>query len=210
MCVEKAIGVMDKNIIDLFFLEISKKTNKDTEVIITGAAAGALFGYSRPSLDIDFEIRGRGKKDAAYLEYLDGVVREISARMGIDINYGEDISHWTMIDYLDYRHKTIPYKKIDQLDIRIMAPEYWTIGKMTRFLEIDTEDMTQVIRKKKLDANEMIGLWARALKASPMSLAKKDFIDHVRAFIKTYGKRAWGKDFDAKEAVMKFNRLIMI
>ena len=201
---------MDKNIIDLFFLEISKKTNKDTEVIITGAAAGALFGYSRPSLDIDFEIRGKGEKDAAYLEYLDGVVREISTRMGIDINYGEDISHWSMIDYLDYRNKTIPYKKMDRLDIRLMAPEYWTIGKMTRFLEIDTEDITQVIKKKKLDANEMIGLWARALKASPMSLAKRDFIDHVRTFIKTCGKRAWGKNFDADKAVMKFNRQVMI
>ena len=108
---------MDKNIIDLFFLEISKKTSKDTEVIITGAAAGALFGYSRPSLDIDFEIRKKGERDAAYLEYLDGVVREISTRMGVDINYGEDISHWSMIDYLDYRDKTILYKKIDRLDV---------------------------------------------------------------------------------------------
>ena len=201
---------MDKNIIDLFFLEISKKTKKDTEVIITGAAAGALFGYSRPSLDIDFEIRPKGERDAAYLEYLDGVVREISSKMSIDVNYGEDISHWSMIDYLDYRSKTIPYKKMDQLDIRLMAPEYWTIGKMTRFLEIDTEDITQVIKKKKLDANEMIGLWARALKASPMSLAKKDFIDHVRNFIKAYGKRAWGKRFDAGAATIRFNRQIML
>lgn len=201
---------MDKNIIDLFFLEISKKTTKDTEVIVTGAAAGALFGYSRPSLDIDFEIRGKGKKNEAYLEYLDGVVREISSRMSIDINYGEDISHWSMIDYLDYRDKAIPYKKMHRLDVRLMAPEYWTIGKMTRFLEIDTEDIIQVIKKKKLAANGMIELWARALKASPMSLAKKDFIDHVRTFIKTYGRRAWGNGFDAKAAIIRFNKQIMI
>ena len=197
---------MDKNIIDLFFLALSKKTDKDTEVIITGAAAGALFGYSRPSLDIDFEIRQKRERDAAYLEYLDNVVREISARMGIDINYGEDIGRWSMIDYLDYRNKTIPYKKIGHLDIRVMAPEYWTIGKMARFLEIDTEDIVQVVRKKKLDAQEMADLWARALKASPMSLAKRDFIDHVRTFIKTYGKRAWANKFDAERALAKFRK----
>ena len=196
---------MRKNLIDLFFLELSKKTTKETELIVTGAVAGALFGHSRPSLDIDFEIRPKKKKDHAYLEYLDGVIREISSRLKVDTNYGEDISRWSMIDYLDYRKKTIPYKKMGRLDIRLMAPEYWTIGKMTRFFEIDIQDMVQVIKKKKLDAQEMIGLWARALKASPMSLAKRDFIIHAKFFIKSYGKRAWGKSFEPKEALVKFS-----
>ena len=199
---------MRKNLIDLFFLELSKKTTKDVQIIVTGAVAGSLYGHSRPSLDIDFEIRPKKEKDSAYLEYLDGVIREISSRLKVDTNYGEDISHWSMIDYLDYRKKSIPYKKIGHLDIRLIAPEYWTIGKMTRFFRIDIQDMIQVIKKKKLDAGESIGLWARALKASPMSLAKRDFILHVKLFIHDHGRHAWGNGFDKKKALDLFDRLV--
>lgn len=199
---------MRKNLIDLFFLELSKRTKKNTEVIVTGAVAGALFGHSRPSLDIDFEIRVKREKDPAYLEYLDGVIREISSRLKVDTNYGEDIGHWSMIDLLDYRKRSIRYRKIDRLDVRLIAPEYWTIGKMTRFFEIDIQDMVQVIKKKKLDADKMIELWARALKASPMSLTKRDFVAHVKMFLKVYGKRAWGKTFDTLRAIRKFERLV--
>ena len=199
---------MRKDLVDLFFLELSKKTRKDTEVILTGAVAGTLLGHSRNSLDIDFEIRPKKEKDAAYLEYLDGVIREIASRLKIDTNHGEDISRWSMIDYLDYREKTIPYKKIGHLDVRVMAPEYWTIGKMTRFFEIDIQDMVHVIKKRKLNQEEMVRLWARALKASPMSLAKRDFVIHAKLFIKVHGKKVWGGGFKPEPLLEMFERLI--
>ncbi len=114
---------MKKNLIDLFFLELAKQTTKPTQVIITGAVAGRLHGHIRNSLDIDFEIRSKKENDAAYLEYLDGVIREISKRTGLATNHGEDISHWSMIDLLEYRKTSVPYKVIRHLDIRIIAPE---------------------------------------------------------------------------------------
>ena len=208
MCLARNGGVMRKDLIDLFFLELSKKTKKPTEVILTGAVAGTLFGHSRPSLDLDFAIRSKGRTNAAYAQYLDELVREISSKLGVDTNYSEDISHWSMIDFLEYRKKAIPYKKIGNLNIKLMAPDYWTIGKMTRFYEIDIQDMIQVIKKRKLEANDLIMLWVRALKASPLSLTKRQFIDHVKTFIKTYGKRAWGKSFRTEHLLQKFGRLL--
>ena len=92
------------------------------------------------------------------------------------------------------------------LDIKLMAPEYWTIGKIARFLEMDTSDVVHVIKKKKIDPDELIGLWARAFKASALSLTKKQFLDHANAFIKTYGKMAWGKSFDSEKALAKFKK----
>ena len=198
---------MRKNLIDLFFLELSKKTTQDTEVIVTGAVAGALFGHSRPSLDIDFEIRPTKEKDPAYLEYLDGVIREISSNLKVDTNYGEDISHWSMIDYLDYRTKTIPYKKMGRLDIRLMAPEYWTIGKMARFLELDIQDMIKIIKIKRIPSDRLVKLWARALKASDLSLELGQFRQHVEFFLKKCGPRLWGKSYKAEKAVALFRKL---
>ena len=196
---------MRKNLIDLFFLELSKETNSPTEIILTGAAAGVLYGHVRMSLDLDFEIRPKVQNEA-YLLYLYDLVKKISSRTGIEVNYSEDIGHWSMIDFLEYRDKAIPYKKMGKLDIKLMAPEYWTIGKIARFLEMDTSDIIHVIRKKKIDADRLIQLWARAFKASPLSLTKKQFLDHVNSFIKTYGKRAWGKAFDPEKALVKFKK----
>ena len=197
---------MRKNLIDLFFLELSKETNSPTEIILTGAAAGVLYGHVRMSLDLDFEIRPKVKNEA-YLLYLYDLVKKISARTGIEVNYSEDIGHWSMIDFLEYRDKAVHYKKMGHLDIKLMAPEYWTIGKIARFLEMDTSDIVHVIKKKKIAPDGLIGLWARAFKASALSLAKKQFLDHAGAFIKIYGKMAWGKSFDSEKALAKFRKL---
>ena len=197
---------MRKNLIDLFFLELSKETNSPTEIILTGAAAGVLYGHVRMSLDLDFEIRPKAKNEE-YLLYLYDLVKKVSARMGVEVNYSEDIGHWSMIDFLEYRDKAVPYKKMGYLDIKLMAPKYWTIGKIARFLEMDTSDVVHVIKKKKIDPDELIRLWARAFKASQLSLMKKQFLDHVSFFIKTYGKRAWGKKFEPDKAVAQFRIL---
>ena len=93
---------MRKNLIDLFFLELSKETKVPTEIILTGAAAGVLYGHVRMSLDLDFEIRPKVKNED-YLLHLYDLVKKISSRTGIEVNYSEDISHWSMIDFLEYR-----------------------------------------------------------------------------------------------------------
>lgn len=201
---------MRKNIVDLFFIELDRALAIPASVVLTGAAAGALYGNIRQSADIDFEIRFRGKKrkgDQGRDEIVQGLMREISSKLGIAANYSDDISHWSMINYLDYRKSSMPYKKIGKIDVRLMAPEYWTIGKMTRFLEIDVKDILKVIRKKRLRAERLISLWARALRASPLSLTKGQFRRNVESFLNIHGKKLWGATFDRPKAIADFRRL---
>ena len=112
-----------------------------------------------------------------------------------------------MISYLNYRRSSILYKKIGQMDIRLMAPEHWTIGKMARFLEIDVNDIIKVVKKKRLRAGPLVSLWARALRASPLSLAKGQFRRNVEHFLNMHGKKLWGRNFDRQKAVNDFRRL---
>lgn len=201
---------MQKSIIDLFFIELDRALSGPASVILTGAAAGAIYGNVRQSADIDFEIRLKRKKKKrgrSQDEIIQGLIREVSSKLGIAANYSDDISHWSMIDYLDYRKSSIPYKKIGQIDIRLMAPEYWTIGKMTRFLEIDVKDLIKVIRKKRLRAGRLLSLWARALRVSPLSLTKGQFRRNVENFLHMHGKRLWGTAFDKQKAINDFRRL---
>jgi hypothetical protein len=198
---------MRKNIVDLFFLELDRGLSKPASVILTGAAAGGIYGNVRHSIDIDFEIRLKRKAGARDQEdKLQELISMASSKLGIAANYSEDIGHWSMIDYLDYRKSSIPYKKIGQLDVRLLAPEYWTIGKMTRFMEIDVKDVVKVIKKKRLHADRLISLWARALRASSLSLAKGQFRKNVETFLIKHGKKLWGKSFDRERAVEKFRK----
>lgn len=197
---------MKKNIVDLYFSELDRILSRPTSVILTGAAAGAIYGNLRHSVDIDFEIRFKRKGKQNEDEIIQDCISEVSSKLGIAANYSDDIGHWSMIDYLNYRQSSIPYKKIGRIDIRLMAPEYWTIGKMSRFMEIDVNDVIQVIKKKRLRSELLIALWARALRASPLSLVKGQFRRNVEIFLKMHGKKLWGNAFDREEAINDFRR----
>lgn len=195
---------MRKSLVDLFFKELDREWKKPARIILTGAAAGALLGHIRPSMGVDFEIHiSKNKKRG--VRSIEEVLQKVSKKTGVQINYSEDISHGSMINFLDYRKKVLPYKKIGQLEIKIMSPEYWTLGKMTRYLEIDIQDMVQIIKKRKIRPEVLIKLWAKALLASPLSLSLSQFRDHVNDFLKRYGRKLWGKSFDAKRAITLFN-----
>jgi hypothetical protein len=199
---------MRKNIVDLFFLELDRGLSQPAHVILTGAAAGGIYGNIRHSIDIDFEIRlNRKSGERSQEEKLQAVIGKVSSNLGIAANYSDDIGHWSMIDYLDYRKTSIPYKKIGQMDIRLLAPEYWTIGKMTRFMEIDVKDILKVIKIKRLRPGPLVALWARAMRASPLSLAKGQFRRNVENFLKRHGKKLWGKSFDGEKAIENFRKL---
>jgi len=191
--------------IDFFFSELDREFRKPAEVIITGAACAALMGYVRPSADIDFEIRlkknNHSVQDKALLER---AVEQSSKKTALATNYSEDISHWSMIDYLDYRKKAKPYKTFGYLRVKLMAPEHWTIGKMGRFLALDILDMTKVIQKMRLKPDALIKTWARAFRLSPLSLAKGQFRDHVLYFLRNYGKAVWGREFGIEKAIDSF------
>ncbi len=198
---------MQKKTIDQFFTVLSKKIEHPVEVIVTGACAGIFYGHIRPSVDIDFEIRLKNKNHQKFSSQLDRAVQFASEEVGVATSYGEDIGHWSMIDWLDYRKHTTPYKKIDFLDIRIMAADYWTIGKMGRFYEMDIQDMVTVIQKKNMESDDLIRLWARAFRKSPISLEKRQFIQHVQAFLSRYGAKTWGKSFKSDKAIALFMTL---
>ena len=193
--------------LDLFFETFDESLQSPAEVILTGAQAAALMGHLRPSLDVDFEIRlkgrGKGPQNSARVE---AAVNRASTATGLAANYSQDISHWSMIDFLDYRKKARLYKTIGRVTVKFLSPEHWTIGKLGRFLEIDIRDLLKVIQKQKLGPNRLTALWARAFRRSPLSLEKGRFRDHVFYFLKKYGKKLWGRGFNLGQTLQDFKR----
>lgn len=191
---------MRKKQIDFFFTMLDQELGQKGEVILLGASAGSLMGHIRPSLDIDFEIRLRGaRKNKKRLEQ--SIIKTARAA-GVAVNFSEDVSCWSRISYLDYRKTARPYREFGKLTVKLIAPEYWTIGKMARYYKLDATDMAAIIRKKKLRPGPLTRLWQHALDSSDLSLELGQFRDHAAHFLKHYGKRLWGKDFDYQRYVI--------
>lgn len=187
---------MRKKQIDFFFRELDTALNQKAGIILLGASAGSLMGHIRPSVDIDFEIRPavHVKNKKTFEEKILATARK--ARVAV--NFSEDIGHWSMVDYLDYRKTALPYKQFGKLKVRLIAPAYWTIGKMARYYALDAKDMAAIIRKKKLKPGALVRLWKRALDSSDLSLELGQFRKHAVHFLKNYGRRLWGKRFQYK------------
>src|SRR5687767_2090577 len=135
--------------IDRFLKLLSEECPEPLRVILTGAAAGVLFGHVRASMDIDFAVR-TAKRDPSTWERIREAVARVTERTRISANYAEDIDRWSQITYLDYDKHGRPYKKFNELDVEVLDPAYWSIGKMARALGLDVRDMVKVFKKQKV------------------------------------------------------------
>ena len=200
------------NDIDRFFSELDKEIERPLKVILTGAMAGMVLGSIRPSVDIDFEIglSPYEKPSDALTDKIDSAIRAVSDRVGIPAQYSENIQGWSQISFLDYRESAKLYKKIGKIEIHLLAPEHWTIGKMARYLELDKIDVACILKKQRIDQDKILSLWALALRQSGLSDRSREFRDHVIDFIKEEGKKIWGKNFDPVAAATEFKNKIKL
>ena len=194
---------MNKIKIHAFFKRLDANLGETATVIIVGASAASLMGHVRPSFDIDFEIRLKRNVRAKKSRLAKAIIQS-AQETGVAVNFSENIGGWSMINYLDYRKTAVSYKRFGKLDVKIIEPAYWTIGKMTRFLELDVQDMVKIIRKKKIQPKRLIGIWAQAFKISSLSLELGQFKDHVLYFLKSYSNKIWGKEIEAQTLIQFF------
>ena len=187
-----------------FFKRLDQRLDQPADVIIVGASAGALMGHIRPSVDIDFEIRLKKMRRSVSKNKLESAILGAAEESGVAVNYSENVGGWSMISYLNYRKTAVFYRKTGKLRLHLIAPEYWTIGKMARFLELDIQDMLKIIRRKKLSPGRLIKIWIAAVNASDLSLELGQFRDHVVYFLERHARRLWGKTADPAKLTALF------
>jgi len=194
---------MNRTRIDAFFRVLAEQWREEAVVLLTGAAAAAIWGHVRPSVDIDFAVRVRKRGKSAWEKLEDAIGRTVRLT-GIQANYAEDIDRWGLITLLDYRRHTRPYRRFGPLEVRLLDPAYWSIGKMTRYLDPDVRDMVQVFKRQRVPAERLARLWGKALRRSPRSTAVSQFRRQVEHFFRSYGRAIWGREFDPERALQRF------
>jgi len=113
---------MTRSRIDRFLATLAAELRVPARAYVTGAAAAALWGRVRPSLDIDLglELRSRStaKKSSPTSQpsetwaALEAAVGRTTALTGIPVSAAEDIDRWGMITLLDYRRTSRLYRRV--------------------------------------------------------------------------------------------------
>lgn len=196
---------MTERQIQRFFRVLARELNRSARVIVTGAAAGSLWGSVRPSLDIDFAIT-LARRDRRGQDALEAAIARTVRLTGIQANYAQDIDRWGQISLLDYRRHTMPYKRFGTLEVRLLDPVYWSIGKISRYLDPDVQDLLAVLTRRRVPTRRLMQTWARALRASPPSPARAQFRAQAEHFLRSHGRAIWGRSFDAQAAIRHFHR----
>lgn len=200
---------MNRGEIARYFRILAGIYRRPCTIILTGAAAGTFYGNIRATLDLDFAIRfkarSKKKRESAWQEFA-GCAQEVSLRTGIAAQYAEDIDRWSSITYLDYQNHTIRYRRFGLIEVRLLDPCYWAIGKMTRYLDPDIRDLIEVLKKTRTPPAKLARVLGMALRKSPKSTACELFRRQTEDFFRSYGPRIWGRQFSSKRILAVFNR----
>ena len=196
---------MTPRTIDRFLRILAKEFDRPATIIVTGAAAGSLWGHLRPSRDIDFGVELSRREPRAWETFHAAVDRTVQ-QTGIQVNYAEDIERWSSISLLDYRRHTLAYRRFGTLDVRLLDPVYWAIGKLGRYFDLDVHDLVAVLKRRRVPPRRLLRILAMALRASPRSTSVFQFPLQVEHFLRTYGRDVWGRTFNPERAVASFHR----
>jgi hypothetical protein len=184
--------------IDRFFKELDRRVDVPLQIILTGGAAGILQGVDRATQDIDFELHlKKNAQKPSEIENVQKAILETGRVTGIAPQYAEDIDRWSSI--LLPNKKSQRYLRIGKVEVRILEPGLWAIGKLSRYLSSDVSDLRAVLKTKTKDPRACARLWGRALGLSPASNQQGLFRRQVESFFDHYARDIWGQNTDPEE-----------
>jgi len=199
---------MNPRQIDRFFQLLAREFARPATIIMTGAAAGSILGHIRPSRDIDFALI-LPRRSAQAWAAAERAIAQTERLTGIAVNYAEDIDRWSQITFLNYQRHSWFYRRFGTLQVRVMDPLHWSIGKVSRHLLLDERDLVAVLRQHRPPAARLVRLWATALRRSPRSPILTETRRRMEWFVRTHGRTIWGPRFDPDQALRLFNRSLL-
>jgi len=185
-----------------FFEELGQRVQRPVRVLLTGGAAAILQGVKRATFDIDFEIalkrvaRKRAKPGDDW-EDLQKAIEDTSKFTGITPQYAEDIDQWSSITLPSKQSRL--YRHFEKVEVRILDPGLWAIGKLARYLSTDIQDLRIVLKATDTRPKALARVWGTALGISPASSSQATFRKQVENFLDQHAREIWGARTNAEE-----------
>jgi hypothetical protein len=188
---------------EAYFTELGKRVPTHTVIVLTGGIAASILADARTTDDIDFALI---KPLTEQWDQVAELLNKLAKKHGIDIYFSEDMDRWSSVTLLDWKKHTTMHRKIGPLDVRILDPLYFSIGKIARSTDRDREDIKNVFKAQKVRWPQVLKLWAEALKKSPRSVVIPRAKRQMEEFLQDFGAEIWGKSFSAEEAINSFRQ----
>jgi hypothetical protein len=174
-----------------FFQELSRQWRHPTRLLLIGGAGALLMGGARPTMDVDFEVQFLSTEGS--WELFEEAVRKVTEETGIGAQCAESIERWSELTLLDYRRHSRRVGRFGAIEVRVLEPEYWSIGKIGRYWDQDIQDMIAVFKRQKPNPVRLAQIWARAISRSPKSTQLALVRRQALHFFRTSGTEIWGK-----------------
>jgi hypothetical protein len=186
---------------EAYFNDLGRQLPAQTVIVLTGGIAASLLADARTTDDIDFAVI---KPLLKHWDAVAGTLTRLAAKRGIQVQFSEDLDRWSSVTLLDWKKHTRLHRRSGKLEVRILDPLYFSIGKITRSRQGDIDDLVAVLKAQKTDWRPLVKLWAKALQKSPRSTALPLVKQQMLTFLKDQGPGIWGKHFRAQEAASAF------
>ena len=185
-----------------FFQDLNLRLDRPVQIVLTGGAAAILQGTSRATFDIDFEVRlkkvvRKSANPGGAWDVVQRAIDETVQATGIAAQYVEDIGQWSSI-VLPAKESRL-YRRFGKVEVRILNPGLWAIGKLARYLSTDVQDLRIVLKTANTRPKAMVKLWGTALGISPASSSQATFRKQVESFLDQHAHEIWKDRADSAE-----------
>ncbi len=102
------------------------------------------------------------RRDPRLGKFFQGVGKK-NLRTGIAAQYAEDIDRWSSIALMDYKKHVYLYQRFGSIEVCLMEPAYWAIGKLSRYLDQDIQDLAHVFKKTRTHWENVLSVAGNAL-----------------------------------------------
>ena len=173
---------------ETFLKALSLRWPHPATLIVTGAWAAATWGRVRHTRDVDFEVTGVPER---LMADFDEAVRAAESDSGLMAQYSQRIDRWSALSLLAYRRNAKPIKRYGRIQVRVLDPLHWSIGKVGRYFNKDVTDLVEVFKRVQPDPLVVARTWSRALRASPASSQLWNIKRQMLDFFRTHGPAVW-------------------
>lgn len=189
---------MKKTDVHRFFENLNLRVEQPLRILLTGGAAAILQGVERATFDIDFEVAPKKVDDPRHdWETIQKAIADTARATGIAPQYSEDIDQWSSIA-LPAKDSRL-YRRFGKVEVRILNPGLWAVGKLARYLSTDVQDLRIVLKTAKTLPKSMVKLWGTALGISPASSSQATFRKQVENFLDQHAREIWGAHTDSEQ-----------
>jgi hypothetical protein len=190
---------------EAYFTELGKHLPTHTVIVLTGGIAAGILADARTTDDIDFALV---KPLVKHWEAVSTLLHKMAKKRGIEIYFSEDMDRWSSVTLLDWKRHHRLHRITGDLEVRVLDPLYFSIGKIARGTQRDVDDIEAVFKAQKVEWKPLVKLWAKALKKSPRSSVLPSAKKQMERFLTESGPKIWGKNFKPSSSIEIFREAL--